>query len=114
MAHTKIGRNKKTCEKYKQLGKRELNKKIKQERHEKRLAYFKERRENPREKIKVDPIILEGLGLSVPNNQPNYNSNQPKHTEYARWKSAMGKLDYELAKEKAAEKAKERQEKNKK
>ncbi len=41
----KVGRNKKVCDKYKASGTREANKRIKQARHEKRMARFAKRKE---------------------------------------------------------------------
>lgn len=111
----KVGRNKKACEKYKLSGREAENKALKQERHKKRMARFAKRKEegkayvyrsgHAQEKLKAnrarkdyDPV--NGVWLA------NAGSKQPRHGEYNKWKSVMGKLEYQMSKLKAEEMAK--------
>lgn len=118
----KIGRNKKSCEKYKNSGHRAINKQLKQERHKKRMERFAKRKEEGKdyatnhshndtlEKINAEydtksayfkensEILLQRLF------KPNRGSDQAKHTEVSRWKSLMRKVDNELSTKKAEEK----------
>lgn len=111
----KIGRNKKSCEKYKLSGHREENKATKQKKHEARMARFAKRKEDGKNYVWKKGHAEEKLksGENV-NFDPvrgwvsNYGSNRAKHTEVSRWKSVMDRVDYEVAKQVAEEKAKER------
>lgn len=88
------GGNKKACDKYKMSGHKEENKKMRQLRHEKRLARFAKRREDgvaPREKS-------DSTGTNV-------NSNRAMHTPYARLTSIFRKLNNQIAEETMREKA---------
>lgn len=113
----KIGSNKKSCEKYRNSGHREENKAAKQKRHEKRMTRFAKRKEEGKtyvyraghasEKLKLDrgrkdynPIL--GVWMS------NIGSNQLKHTEFNKWKKVMAQLNYQMNKQRAAEKAAQR------
>ena len=61
MADRKYGRNKKSCEHYKQTGQRARNKARKAERNEKRIAYFAKRREEGKAyEYKPNPYDPEG------------------------------------------------------
>lgn len=106
----KIGRNKKWCEKYKQTGRREENKRIKQERHKKRMERFAKRKEagisyeykkgNVLAKLKeaekngtdINFDFFKGKWIS------NYKSNRSMHTHCARMKSVFRKLQNEVNK----------------
>ena len=88
------GGNKKACDKYKMSGHKEENKKLRQLRHEKRLARFAKRREN-------------GVVSKVKSDYPtgtNVNSNRAMHTSYARLTSIFRKLNNQIAEENMKEK----------
>lgn len=98
------GSNKKRCERYKLSGHREINKKLKAERAEARKAHFAKRKENGKaytykkgsaeEKLRV----AAESGAALPYNAylgqwiSNWKSNQARHTEVSRFKSAMRKV----------------------
>lgn len=92
----KAGKNKKACEKYRQQGRREKNKKLKQERAAKRLEYF--RRKKERRETGVEP----GPAPEVINE-----SNSPKDTRFSKMRSIMQKLKNEKDAARAEEKRKE-------
>lgn len=111
---SKIGSNKKACEKYRNSGHKEENKAAKQKRHEKRMERFTKRKEegksytyragHAQEKLKenrsrkdYNPV----LGVW----ETNVGSGRAVHTEFNKWRSIMAKLDYQLNKQKAADKA---------
>lgn len=110
----KIGSKKKTCEKYRNSGHKEENKVLKQKRHEKRMARFAKRKEegksyvyrtgHAQEKIK-DNRNCNNYNPILGTWGANSGSERAKHTEVSMWKSIMAKLDYELNKKEAAEKA---------
>lgn len=124
MARDKAGRNKKWCEHYKITGRKEINKKKKQEKAERRQEKFARRREAGasyvynKEKA-AQKKENEHAEIKIRNGEPaafnpyadlwinNYGSNKGKHTEFSRWKSIMGKLNYEIEKIKAIEKEEE-------
>lgn len=109
----KIGRNKKSCEKYRLSGRREENKRLKQERDKKRRERFEKRREEGKaykpnkektiSKIKAaydtkseyfhdnEELLLRELFAA------NKGSNRSKHTHFSRWRSINSKLDREVA-----------------
>lgn len=106
----KIGRNKKWCEKYKQTGRREENKKIKQERHKKRMERFAQRREagisyeykKGGALTKLEEAKENGTDINFDFFKrewlSNYKSDRGKHTHYARMKSVFRKLQNEVDK----------------
>ena len=101
----KPGGNKKRCEKYSKSGHRELNKKLRQQRDEKRKAKFAKRRESDAAyEYKQNPYE-EG------SNQYNWEvlsrmeKNKYHKTEFQRWRSIFAKLDNEIELEKKAAKA---------
>lgn len=104
------GGKKKACERYKLSGRREINKKIKQERAERKKEYFAKRKEKAKENSSIEKLF------EIPRQDmgANYNSNKARHTTYARQTSVMRKLQNELnriaAEEKAAEAEKKKAE----
>lgn len=113
---SKVGRNKKWCENYKKSGKREENKRVKQQRDEKRRERFAKRREEGKT-YKYDPAksaakIEEAFKDNYNTNSkefkemkdilvrdlfaPNQGSNRTKHTHYARWTSVNQKITREM------------------
>lgn len=92
--------HKERCKQYKAEGRRELNKKKKAARHEKRMQRFAERRESCKcyqyDKRKTEKKIKDRVPIGT-----NLGSN--KWTEVAEWDSISAKLDkiYEQEKKKA-------------
>lgn len=80
----KPGKKKKSCDKYRNEGRKDRNKQIKKEREEKRLAKLKERHEAGK---------TGGSG-----------KRREKHLPLAEWTSTMRKLDNELQRERLEEK----------
>lgn len=101
--------NKARCEKYKMQGRREINKKKKQEKHEQLMNKFKKRKEEGKT-YSYKPI-------SFPKNSKEYikekNTRARKNTSHktplAKFTSIMRKLDNELMKQKELEKVKEKE-----
>lgn len=92
------GGNKKACDKYKMSGHREENKKLRQVRHEKRLARFAKRKEDGK-CYSYSSANSSGLNVS------NADSNQARHTSYAKLTSVFRKLNNQIAEETMREKA---------
>lgn len=112
----KIGRNKAWCKNYKDSGRREINKRAKQERAEKRKERFEKRKEEgktyvysaeksakkieaafkddydmkSKEFASIKDILVRNLFA------PNQGSNQTKHQEYSRRRSMERKLKDEM------------------
>ena len=101
----KPGGNKKRCEKYSKSGHRELNKKLRQQRDEKRKAKFVARRaEGKAYEYKPNPYE-EGTNEYNKEAKLRKSKTEEYHkTEYQRWKSIFTKLDNEIEREKKAEK----------
>ena len=101
------GNNKKRCEKYSRSGHKELNKQLRQERNEKRIARFKKRREEGKTyQYKPNPY-KEDTSDWVREKLIRHEKSLPyRHmTEHEKWKSIMRKLNNELAAQEKAEKA---------
>lgn len=92
--------HKERCKQYKAEGRRELNKKKKQARHEKRMQRFAERRESGKcyqyDKKRTEKKIKDRVPIGT-----NLGSN--KRTDVAEWDSISAKLNkiYEEEKKKA-------------
>ena len=118
----KIGRNKAWCKGYKDSGKREQNKRVKQQRDEKRRERFAKRREEGKV-YKYDPAksaakIEEAFKNDWNTNSkefkemrdilirdlfaPNQGSNRTKHMDYSLRRSINRKLDDEMTSRKNA------------
>ena len=97
------GGNKKRCEKYKQRGAKEINKKLRQEKHEKRLAKFAERKAERKETTQPKPKKESKGGDNLMEPHKTWN---PNKTPYQNWTSIFRRLNNELEAEKKAEKAK--------
>lgn len=98
---SKIGRDKKKCEKYKQSGHRETNKQLKKERNEKRIAKFAKRRAEG----KAYADNNDGSGTKECSSGPNTFEKSiiteranDHRLSYARWTSIIRKLNNELLK----------------
>ena len=104
------GSNKKRCEQYRLSGHREINKKLKTERAEARKAHFAKRKEEGKNYTYKKGSAEEKLrmaaesGVALPYNAflgqwiSNWNSNQARHTEVSKFKSAMRKVQNEVNK----------------
>ena len=88
------------CQRYKSEGRRELNKKKKAARHEKRMKRFADRKAAGKcyqyDKKKTEKKIKDRIPIGT-------NLNSSKKTEYAEWDSIQRKLDiiYEQEKKRA-------------
>ena len=101
------GNNKKSCEKYSREGRLEKNKKLRQERDEKRKAKFAKRREEGKAyEYKPNPY-KEGTNEYNRETLQRFDKTQNKKTEFQRWRSIFAKLDNEIELEKKAAKAAE-------
>ena len=102
---SKIGRNKKACEKYRQSGRKALNKIAKQERAKKREERFAKRREEGK-KYTYKPNPYEpGTREYREEKRIRASKNVDHRTEYQQVRSIMDRVAYEVAKEKAEMKA---------
>jgi hypothetical protein len=112
----KPGKQKKSCDNYKAQGRLEKNKKLKDERNQRRIDKFRKRREAGKsyvyepipEEIKNNPRALaeERYQRSI--------KNVDHRLPYQKWTSLMRKLDNELAEaEKAAKLSAEKEQKRK-
>ena len=109
----KAGRNKKYCEHYKAVGRRETNKKLKAVRNEKRIEHFKKRREagknyewkpNPYSRADKEERSL----YYMEEFERAQKRNRPHKDPVSQFRSIMAKLQNELdAKEAAFRQAKE-------
>lgn len=98
--------HKERCKKYKQEGRRILNKAKKKERHEKRVAKFKKRREENKN-YTYSPNPYE-IGTAEYSREQNLRKqkNESNKTDIAIWDSIMRKVRNITDKEKALEKEK--------
>lgn len=100
--------NAKCYDSYKMSGRKDTNKKLKQARHEKRLARFAKRKEEgkcyeysaSRAETKRKEALEEGVVLGT-----NVDSNRGTHTHYAKLTSFFRKVDYQIEEDKKKEKA---------
>ena len=105
MEKDKHGKHKESCKKYQSEGRREKNKAIRQQKHEKRMAKFAKRREEGKS-YTYNP---DGAGT----NQRRYKveeaeEKRAKRTgEYRRWARAYGKLDHAISAERERQRAEE-------
>lgn len=106
----KIGKNKKACERYKQQGRRERNKAIRQQKAQKREEKFRQRREAGKA-YEYKPIPYDPESLDK-NERKAFFAEQTKRAAknvdrrlpLQRETSIFDKLDREIAKQKAADK----------
>ena len=91
------------CEKYKQSGRRIINKQEKAKRHEKRMQRFAKRREEGKTYKYTPNPYKEGTKeyIKEKNKRASKNVNHSTPTEY--FDSVMGKLRYKLSKERELE-----------
>lgn len=122
----RIGKHKSKYDKYKNSGRREMNKDLKRERHEKKVERFARRREQDenyqyskeRAESKRDFLrrACEEEGLNTQECEemvekmlsPNFGSNRGKHTYLAKETSVFRKLENFLKKRKEEEKKKKK------
>ena len=103
--------HKERCKRYKQEGRRELNKVKKKERHEKRLEKFRKRREEGKTYTYTPNPYEIGSQEYIKENNLRQKKNKTHKTDVAIWSSIMRKVNNVVEKEKAL--AKEKQEKTK-
>lgn len=107
---SKVGNkaHKDRCQRYKAEGRRELNKKRKQERHLRHMEKLKERSEKRKASGKEYKYDKERTEKKREDHIPiGTNINCRRNTEVAQWDSIMGKLNRRIEKEKKAEKLRE-------
>ena len=103
----KPGSNKKRCEKYKNSGHREENKRLRQVRDKKQKTKFAKRKEDGKS-YEYKPIqYKEGTADYNKEIVIRKEKNMSKKTEYQRLRSIFQKLENELEKERKAAKAAE-------
>lgn len=126
------GENKKRCEKYRLSGHLDSNKRLRAKRHEKRMARFAKRKEEGKtytyNRAKTNEKINEVFGNGFTEKKfcqenraeisrelftSNRDSGKAKHTHYAKYTSAMRKLQNWIDAEKNAEKLRKIQLSNK-
>lgn len=114
---SKVGRNKKWCENYKKSGKREENKRVKQQRDEKRRERFAKRKEEgktykydpAKSAAKIEAAFKDEYNMNSKEFKemkeiyirdlfaPNQGSNRTKHMDYSLRRSINRKLDDEMS-----------------
>ena len=109
----KIGKNKKACEKYRQSGRKALNKIAKQERAKKREEHFAKRREEGKAYTYKPISFEEGTREYWKERHKRAAKNVDHRTEYQRIKSLTAKLDNEIKAREAERKAAEKKNRNK-
>lgn len=111
---SKIGRNKKRCEKYRLSGNLQTNKLLKQERNEKRVAKFAARREAGKTyEYKANPYSKTS-GEYIVEAERRSDKNRDKRLPLQKITSIMRKLDNQLATEVAKRKANKESKKTRK
>lgn len=109
----KIGKNKKACEKYRQSGRKALNKIAKKECAKKREEYFAKRREEGKTYTYKPIPFEEGTREYWKERHKRAAKNVDHRTEYQRIKSLTAKLDNEIKAREAERKAAEKKNRNK-
>lgn len=91
----KKGKNKKACEKYRMSGHKAINKELRKERHEKRLAKFAKRKEEGKTyEYKANPYQkgTDEFVIEIQNRHEKYTNSGTK-TDFQKFVSTMKKLD---------------------
>lgn len=109
----KIGKNKKACEKYRQSGRKALNKIAKQERAKKREEYFAKRRGEGKAYTYKPIPFKEGTKEYWEEKHKRATKNVDHRTEYQRIRSLASKLDNEIRTREAERKVAENKSKDK-
>lgn len=102
MEKDKHGKHKEGCKKYQSEGRREKNKAIKQQRHEKRIAKFAKRREEGKSYV-YNP---DGAGTNLRKYKVK-EAEEKRFGEYRKWARAYGKLDHAISAERERQRAEE-------
>lgn len=105
MGKDKHGKHKESCKRYQSEGRREKNKAIKKQKHEKRIARFVKRREEG----KCHTYNPDGAGTVLRRYKvAEAEENKAERIgEYRRWARAFGKLEYQIATERERVRAEE-------
>lgn len=98
---SKNGRNKKACDKYRQLGRKQINKDLKAKKHEARMAHFAKRKEEGKSYVYEPP-------KSKGERRRRAKKNVDRRLPIAKLDSIFRKLDNEIARLKLEEKNKEK------
>lgn len=87
----KNGKNKKRCEKYRNSGHKEINKKLRQERHQKRLAFFAKRRADgkPNANATSHNIVGNDANTNLTEKDSIVYSRRPKQLPLSWWTGIM-------------------------
>lgn len=101
---SKIGRNKKSCEKYKLSGRKVENKAIKQAKHEKRMTKFAKRKEEGKAYEYTPVPFVKGSKEYNRESAVRAEKNVSRKTPLQNMTSIMRKLENQLAKERVARK----------
>lgn len=97
---SKIGRNKKACERYRTSGKKTINKLSRQERHRKRMEYFAKRRAEGNNYVYKPITFAKGTEDYYEELHKRSRKNVSNKTPLQKITSIMRKLDNELEREK--------------
>ena len=111
---SKIGRNKKACEKYRQSGRKALNKIAKQERAKKREEHFAKRHKEGKAYTYKPIPFEEGTREYWKEKHRRASKNIDHRTEYQRIRSLTARLNNEIRKREAEIKVAENRKKEKK
>ena len=105
MDKDKHGKHKESCKRYQSEGRRENNKAIKKQKHEKRIARFAKRREEGKRYV----YDSDGAGTVLRRHKvAETEENSAKRIgEYRRWARAFGKLEHQIAAERERVRAEE-------
>ena len=105
MDKDKHGKHKESCKRYQSEGRRENNKAIKKQKHEKRIARFAKRREEGKRYVyNSDGAGTVLRGYKVAEAEENKTE---RIGEYRRWARAFGKLEHQIAAERERVRAEE-------
>lgn len=97
---SRIGKNKRRCDKYKNSGHHEINKHLKQERHEKRMTRFAKRKADGKSYVYQSDRTGTKENPSGPNTFEKgivTELRDDHRLPYSRWTSIMRKLNNDLA-----------------
>jgi len=105
MDKDKHGKHKESCKRYQSEGRREKNKAIKKQEHERRIARFAKRREEGKRYV----YNSDGAGTVLRRHKvTEAEENKTERIgEYRRWARAFGKLEHQIATERERVRAEE-------
>lgn len=105
MDKDKHGKHKESCKRYQSEGRREKNKVIKKQKHERRIARFAKRRDEGKRYV----YNSDGAGTVLRRHKvtESEDNRAERIGEYRRWASAFGKLEHQIATERERVRAEE-------